>query len=118
MLLSTCCLTLGFVVYRTLGDQPEDVEEQVRIFTSHFFYFHVFSLTFTCSYFSYSLYYNIFSSINLQIRMMCYEYISNPNAIILAVTAANQDLGSYYINLELLIVKFHEFLPQQAMNVL
>jgi hypothetical protein len=27
-----------------------------------------------------------------QIRLMCYEYISNPNAIILAVTAANQDL--------------------------
>ena len=23
---------------------------------------------------------------------MCYEFISNPNAIILAVTAANQDL--------------------------
>ena len=36
------------------GDQPEDVEEQIRV--------------------------------------MCYEYISNPNAIILAVTAANQDL--------------------------
>lgn len=36
------------------GDQPEDVEEQVR--------------------------------------SMCYEFISNPNAIILAVTAANQDL--------------------------
>lgn len=36
------------------GDQPEDVEEQIRL--------------------------------------MCYEYISNPNAIILAVTAANQDL--------------------------
>ena len=36
------------------GDQPEDVEEQIR--------------------------------------SMCYEFISNPNAIILAVTAANQDL--------------------------
>mmetsp|Transcript_18524 Transcript_18524/g.17839 ORF Transcript_18524/g.17839 Transcript_18524/m.17839 type:complete len:762 (+) Transcript_18524:127-2412(+) len=36
------------------GDQPEDVEEQVR--------------------------------------SMCYEFISNPNAIILAVTAANQDI--------------------------
>ena len=36
------------------GDQPEDVEEQVR--------------------------------------SMCMEFISNPNAIILAVTAANQDL--------------------------
>ncbi len=36
------------------GDQPEDVEEQIRA--------------------------------------MCYEFISNPNAIILAVTAANQDL--------------------------
>lgn len=36
------------------GDQPEDVEEQIR--------------------------------------SMCLEYISNPNAIILAVSAANQDL--------------------------
>lgn len=36
------------------GDQPEDVEEQIRA--------------------------------------MCYEFISNPNAIILAVTAANSDL--------------------------
>lgn len=36
------------------GDQPEDVEEQIR--------------------------------------SMCYEFIRNPNAIILAVTAANQDL--------------------------
>ena len=36
------------------GDQPEDVEEQIRA--------------------------------------MCYEFTSNPNAIILAVTAANQDL--------------------------
>ena len=25
---------------------------------------------------------------------MCYEFISNPNAIILAVTAANQDLAN------------------------
>ena len=33
----------------------------------------------------------------LQIRMMCYEYISNPNAIILAVTAANQDLGARFL---------------------
>jgi dynamin 1-like protein len=38
------------------GDQPEDVEEQIR--------------------------------------NMCYEFISNPNAIILAVTAANQDLAN------------------------
>lgn len=29
-----------------------------------------------------------------QIRSMCYEFISNPNAIILAVTAANQDLAN------------------------
>ena len=36
------------------GDQPEDVEEQIRA--------------------------------------MCHEFTSNPNAIILAVTAANQDL--------------------------
>jgi dynamin 1-like protein len=36
------------------GDQPEDVEEQIR--------------------------------------SMCYEFISNPNAIILAVSSANQDL--------------------------
>ena len=28
-----------------------------------------------------------------QIRLMCYEFISNPNAIILAVTGANQDIG-------------------------
>lgn len=27
-----------------------------------------------------------------QIREMCYEFITNPNAIILAVTPANQDL--------------------------
>jgi len=38
------------------GDQPEDVEEQIR--------------------------------------SMCYEFISNPNAIILAVTAANSDLAN------------------------
>ena len=38
------------------GDQPEDVEEQIRA--------------------------------------MCYEFISNPNAIILAVTAANSDLAN------------------------
>jgi dynamin 1-like protein len=38
------------------GDQPEDVEEQIRA--------------------------------------MCYEFISNPNAVILAVTAANQDLAN------------------------
>ena len=38
------------------GDQPEDIEEQIR--------------------------------------NMCLEYISNPNAIILAVTAANQDLAN------------------------
>jgi dynamin 1-like protein len=38
------------------GDQPEDVEEQIR--------------------------------------NMCFEFISNPNAIILAVTAANQDLAN------------------------
>jgi len=38
------------------GDQPEDVEEQIR--------------------------------------SMCYQFISNPNAIILAVTAANQDLAN------------------------
>ena len=31
-----------------------------------------------------------------QIRSMCYEFISNPNAIILAVTAANQDLGECF----------------------
>ena len=36
------------------GDQPEDVEEQIR--------------------------------------SMCYQFISNPNAIILAVSAANQDI--------------------------
>jgi phosphoribosylformylglycinamidine (FGAM) synthase PurS component len=41
-------------IYIYKGDQPEDVEEQVR--------------------------------------SMCYEFISNPNAIILAVTAANQVL--------------------------
>ena len=29
-----------------------------------------------------------------QIRAMCMEYISNPNAIILAVTSANQDLAN------------------------
>lgn len=29
-----------------------------------------------------------------QIRKMCMEFISNPNAIILAVTAANQDLAN------------------------
>ena len=46
----TCALPIS-------GDQPEDVEEQIR--------------------------------------SMCYEFISNPNAIILAVTAANQDLGKY-----------------------
>jgi GTP-binding protein EngB required for normal cell division len=39
-----------------IGDQPQDVEEQIRL--------------------------------------MCLEYISNPNAIILAVTAANQDLAN------------------------
>ena len=55
IILSTCCLILGFVIYHIIGDQPEDVEEQVRIFTLHFFYFHVFSSTFTCSYFSHSL---------------------------------------------------------------
>jgi hypothetical protein len=45
-------------MYMYIGDQPEDVEEQVR--------------------------------------SMCYEFISNPNAIILAVTAANQ-VKSVYI---------------------
>ena len=44
--------------YSSKGDQPEDVEEQIR--------------------------------------SMCYEFISNPNAIILAVTAANQDLGECF----------------------
>jgi len=39
-----------------VGDQPEDIEEQIRA--------------------------------------MCMEYISNPNAIILAVTSANQDLAN------------------------
>lgn len=29
-----------------------------------------------------------------QIRAMCHQFISNPNAIILAVTAANQDLAN------------------------
>lgn len=33
-------------------------------------------------------------NIEEQIRNMCLEYISNPNAIILAVTAANQDLAN------------------------
>lgn len=32
--------------------------------------------------------------IELQIHNMCLEYVSNPNAIILAVTAANQDLAN------------------------
>ena len=39
-----------------IGDQPEDIEDQIRA--------------------------------------MCMEYISNPNAIILAVTSANQDLAN------------------------
>lgn len=34
------------------------------------------------------------ADIEEQIRLMCYEFISNPNAIILAVTAANQDLAN------------------------
>jgi hypothetical protein len=46
------------------GDQPEDVEEQVR--------------------------------------SMCFEFISNPNAIILAVTAANQ-VYSVYIRIHIWI---------------
>ena len=54
---------------------------------------------------SISLYYAVNSTTSLQIRMMCYEYISNPNAIILAVTAANQDLGASSINLMLLVSK-------------
>jgi replication fork clamp-binding protein CrfC len=33
-------------------------------------------------------------NIEEQIRDMCLEYISNPNAIILAVTSANQDLAN------------------------
>ena len=45
-----------FHTRHTLGDQPEDVEEQIR--------------------------------------SMCYEFITNPNAVILAVTAANQDLAN------------------------
>jgi replication fork clamp-binding protein CrfC len=45
-------LTLCF----TAGDQPENVEEQIR--------------------------------------SMCYEFIGNPNAIILAVSAANHDLSN------------------------
>lgn len=32
--------------------------------------------------------------IEKQIHAMCFEYVSNPNAIILAVTAANQDLAN------------------------
>ena len=43
-----------FTVGNAIGDQPENIEEQVR--------------------------------------SMCFDFISNPNAIILAVTAANQDL--------------------------
>ena len=53
------CVSLNFMqFYSSKGDQPEDVEEQIR--------------------------------------SMCYEFISNPNAIILAVTAANQDLGERF----------------------
>ena len=65
------CVSLNFMqFYSSKGDQPEDVEEQIR--------------------------------------SMCYEFISNPNAIILAVTAANQDLGErfplffYYCLVEIL----------------
>ena len=32
--------------------------------------------------------------IELQIREMCLKYISNPNSIILAVTAANTDIAT------------------------
>lgn len=38
------------------GDQPEDIEEQIRT--------------------------------------MCFDFVSNPNAVILAVTAANQDISN------------------------
>ncbi len=32
--------------------------------------------------------------IEVQIREMCFQYISNPNSIILAVTAANTDIAT------------------------
>ena len=49
------CYDIGVTKVPT-GDQPEDVEEQIR--------------------------------------SMCHQFISNPNAIVLAVTAANQDLAN------------------------
>ena len=56
--------------------------------------------------------------------MMCYEYISNPNAIILAVTAANQDLGASFLefvadneqNLALLRLELSAELCSEAPN--
>ncbi len=53
--LISCSESLFFSFYKLYqGDQPEDVEEQIRV--------------------------------------MCMDFISNPNSIILAVTAANQDI--------------------------
>lgn len=49
-------LVLAFVMQVATGDQPADIEEQIRL--------------------------------------MCMQYINNPNAIILSVTSANQDLAN------------------------
>eukprot|EP00979_Chaetoceros_neogracilis_P009276 scaffold2099_cov258-Chaetoceros_neogracile.AAC.5 len=55
-ILSLTVVDLPGMAKVAVGDQPQDIEEQIRI--------------------------------------MCMKYISNPNAIILAVTAANQDIAN------------------------
>ena len=54
--INLCLVDLPGIAKVAIGDQPEDIEEQIR--------------------------------------KMCLEYISNPNAIILAVTAGNTDLAN------------------------